>query len=91
MPLTDASCRLAKQAEKPYKLADSGGLYLLVNKTGKYWRWKYRHAGKEKLLAMGVYRTGGSPLIGPGRLPYRGKSIMPSDLSGGAGKPRPRV
>lgn len=40
---------------KPYKLADGGGLYLLVNPNGaKYWRLKYRIAGKEKLLAVGV-------------------------------------
>lgn len=46
----------AKGKEKPYKLADGGGLYLLVNPNGaKYWRLKYRTAGKEKLLAVGVY------------------------------------
>lgn len=55
MPLTDTACRQAKVSEKPYKLADSGGLYLLINKAGKYWRWKYRVNGKEKLLAIGVY------------------------------------
>ncbi|QBR40571.1 DUF4102 domain-containing protein [Kerstersia gyiorum] len=57
MPLTDTTCRQAKPAEKPYKLADSGGLYLLVNQAGKYWRWKYRFLGKEKVLALGVYPT----------------------------------
>jgi hypothetical protein len=42
--------------KKPYKLADGGGLYLLVNPNGKrYWRLKYRSLGKEKLLAIGVY------------------------------------
>ncbi|WP_038251982.1 tyrosine-type recombinase/integrase [Xenorhabdus nematophila] len=47
------SCR---SKEKPYKLADGGGLYLLVNPNGaRYWRLKYRIAGKEKLLALGVY------------------------------------
>lgn len=56
MPLTDTACRQAKAAPKPYKLADGGGLFLLVNSTGaRYWRWKYRYAGKEKLLALGVY------------------------------------
>lgn len=40
----------------PYKLADEKGLFLLVNTNGsKYWRLKYRIAGKEKLLALGVY------------------------------------
>lgn len=55
MPLTDTTCRQAKPTDKPYKLADGSGLYLLVNQAGKYWRWKYRHAGKEKVLALGVY------------------------------------
>jgi len=34
-----------------------GGMYLYVTGTGKYWRMKYRYAGKEKLLALGVYPT----------------------------------
>lgn len=55
MPLTDTVIRQAKPSEKPRKLADGGGLYLLVNQTGKYWRWKYRFRGKEKLMALGVY------------------------------------
>ncbi len=56
MPLTDATIRAAKPTAKPYKLADGRGLYLLVNPTGgKWWRFKYRLAGKEKLLSLGVY------------------------------------
>lgn len=55
MPLTDTACRQAKPGAKPAKLADGGGLYLLVNQTGKYWRWDYRHVGKRKTLALGVY------------------------------------
>jgi hypothetical protein len=36
--------------DKPYKLSDGGGLYLLVNPNGaRYWRLKYRVAGKEKV------------------------------------------
>lgn len=54
--LTDLQLRNAKQANKPYKLTDGGGMYLLVTPAGgKYWRLKYRFAGKEKLLALGVY------------------------------------
>lgn len=34
---------------------DGGGLFLRVTDAGRYWRMKYRHAGKEKLLALGVY------------------------------------
>lgn len=56
MPLTDIKIRSAKPGPKAYKLFDSGGLYLEVSTTGgKYWRWKYRFAGKEKRLALGVY------------------------------------
>src|SRR6476646_4641586 len=55
MPLTDIKIRSAKPREKSYKLFDSGGLYLEVATAGKYWRWKYRFAGKEKRLAFGVY------------------------------------
>lgn len=57
--LTDAKIKNAELREKAYKLSDSGGLYLLIQpKGGKYWRLKYRFAGKEKLLSLGVY--GGS-------------------------------
>lgn len=46
----------SKAKDKAYKLSDGGGLYLLVNTNGsRYWRLKYRIAGKEKLLALGVY------------------------------------
>ncbi len=56
MSLTDTAIRNAGPGEKPYKLSDSGGLFLLVNPNGaKWWRLKYRHAGKEKLLSLGVY------------------------------------
>jgi integrase len=56
MPLTDAKVRSAKPKEKAYKLTDGGGLYLLVNPNGgRYWRFKYRYGGKEKLLALGAY------------------------------------
>lgn len=58
MPLTDAACRAATCPEgKPrQRIADSGGLYLEVQPNGsKHWRWKYRFAGKEKRLALGLY------------------------------------
>lgn len=48
----------AKPKEKPYKLADGGGLFLLVNPNGsRWWRWKYRrpHNGKENLLSLGTF------------------------------------
>lgn len=56
MALTDAAARKAKPTDRDYKLADSGGLYLFVTKSGsKSWRLKYRFAGKEKRLTFGLY------------------------------------
>lgn len=56
MPLTDVAIRKAAPREKPYRLADGGGMYLEVSPSGgKYWRLKYRFLGKEKRLALGVY------------------------------------
>ncbi|MCD9027734.1 tyrosine-type recombinase/integrase [Luteimonas sp. BDR2-5] len=56
--LTDTAIRRAKNAEKPQKLADAAGLYLLLPSLpseGKWWRFDYRFAGKRKTLSMGVY------------------------------------
>lgn len=54
--LTDVVIRNTKPGDKPIKLSDGGGLFLLIHPNGSfYWRMKYRHAGKEKLLALGVY------------------------------------
>lgn len=55
MPLTDQACKKAKPAERPFKLSDEKGLYLLINPAGKYWRMNYRFAGKQKTLALGLY------------------------------------
>lgn len=56
-PLTDAKIRSTKPREdgRPLKLADGAGLALWVLPSGRYWRFKYRFGGKEKLLALGVY------------------------------------
>ncbi len=56
MPLTDTFVRQVKPS-KPNgdKHGDGGGMYLLVKPTGKYWRLDYRHLGKRKTLALGVY------------------------------------
>jgi integrase len=43
------------KAAKLGKHFDGGGLFLHITESGRYWRMKYRHAGKEKLLALGVY------------------------------------
>ena len=56
MALTDTAVRNAKPGTKPFKLFDGGGLYLLVHSSGgRWWRLKYRHGGKEKLLSLGTY------------------------------------
>ena len=56
MPLTEIQIRKAKPTDKPLKLSDGKGLYLLLNPTGsKLWRWKYRVDGKEKLMTLGAY------------------------------------
>src|SRR5699024_7428368 len=54
--LSASSVRAAQPDEKQYKLADGGGLYLLVTpKGGKYWRWDYRHERRRRTMALGVY------------------------------------
>jgi integrase len=61
--LTDKTIRNAKPGVNPetgkscgdYKLFDGGGLFLLVTPKGKYWRYKYRLAGKEKKASFGTY------------------------------------
>lgn len=56
MILTDIVCKNAKPKEKPYKLADGGGMFLHVMPHGsKLWRLKYRYLGKENLLSLGAY------------------------------------
>ena len=60
MKLTDTKIRTAKPRERAYKLADGGGLYLMVapradGKVSRWWRLKYRARGKEKVLAIGTY------------------------------------
>lgn len=56
MALTDVAIRNAKPAGKQLKLFDGHGMFMLVTPAGqKYWRLKFRFAGKEKLLSLGVY------------------------------------
>jgi len=56
-PLTDIQVRNAKPKDKPYKLADGGGLYIEIMPVGsKLWRMKFKQAtGKESRLAFGSY------------------------------------
>ena len=55
--LTDTAVKNAKpkNGSTQTKFTDGGGLYLLVNKSGKYWRYNYRFNDKHKTLALGVY------------------------------------
>src|ERR1700730_8350460 len=54
--LTELRVRAAKPAEKPYKLFDERGLFMLVTPAGgRLWRFRYRHGGVEKLLTLGAY------------------------------------
>jgi len=57
MALTDTFVRTIKPsgATASDKHSDGGGMYLLVNGVGKYWRLDYRFEGKRKTLALGVY------------------------------------
>ena len=62
MALTDIKIRAAKPKTekngeiKAIRLADTGGLYLLVSPTGgKLWRWNYRYEGKQKTMPFGRY------------------------------------
>jgi integrase len=56
MPLTVAEVKNAKPREKPYKMADEKGLYLLVSPNGsKLWKFKYRFSGVEKKLSFGAF------------------------------------
>ena len=56
MALTIKEIDSAQPKDKPYRLADSGGLCLLVPPSGgKLWRWRYRFDGKEKMMALGEY------------------------------------
>ena len=56
MALSSLALSKAKPRDKPYKLADGHGLYLLVTpQGGRYWRMNYRFDGKAKTMAMGVF------------------------------------
>lgn len=56
MTLTVVEIKSAKPKEKPYKMADEKGLYLLVNPNGsKLWKFKYRFSGVEKKLSFGAF------------------------------------
>lgn len=54
--LSDATVRKAMPGPKPRKLNDGGGLALEIRpEGGKWWRYRYRFDGKEKMLSLGTY------------------------------------
>jgi integrase len=56
MSLTDMKCRSARPQDRAVRLYDERGLYLEVSPSGgRWWRFKYRFAGREKRLSLGVY------------------------------------
>ncbi len=56
MPLNEDQIATAEPSQRNRKLYDALGLFLLVTpRGGKWWRFKYRFAGKEKQLALGVW------------------------------------
>ena len=56
MALTDTAVRNARPGNKPAKLFDERGLFLIVTPAGgKWWRLRYNFDGKEKLLSLGTY------------------------------------
>lgn len=65
MALSDTRIRGLKPQDKPYKVADERGLFLLISPNGsRLWRLKFRIDGLdaqgrfkkvEKLLSLGAY------------------------------------
>ena len=56
MPLNDRQIKSLTGREKPYKLADGGGLSVRVTPNGgKQWRLAYRFGGKQKEMPLGSF------------------------------------
>ena len=54
--LTEARIRRARPKERPYKLRDGGGLYLLITPTdAKQWRLRYVVGSRESMVSLGTY------------------------------------
>lgn len=95
--LTDIAVKKAESRDKPYKIADSGGLHLFVSPSGgKLWRLRYAIAGKEKLLSFGPYpqvtlaqaraaRDEAKATLRTGRDPSLGKKLRKAASKSGAG------
>ena len=56
MALSVTAIKNAKPTDKPFKLYDEAGLFIQITPAGgKWWRFKYRYDGKEKLLSLGTF------------------------------------
>src|SRR5262245_54556843 len=56
MPISATAIRNATPRDTPYRLHNTGGMYLEISpKGGRWWRMAYRYGGKRKLLSLGVY------------------------------------
>jgi integrase len=56
MSLSDTRLKAARPQQRPYKLADSLGLLLLVTPNGgRLWRFRYRYNGREGMIGLGSY------------------------------------
>lgn len=57
--LTDARIRNIKHTQTTQRLTDGSGLYLAASlKAGRYWRWRFRQAGKENIYSVGEFCAG---------------------------------
>ena len=78
MALTETACKNAKPSDKPRKISDGGGLFLLIQPTGsKLWRQAYRFNGKQKRSATVPIRPCRFRKRGRGGMPFA-KDIDPS-------------
>ncbi|QBH20805.1 site-specific integrase [Alcaligenes faecalis] len=58
--LTDAKLRSLKPQEKPYKVVDRDGLYIMVLSSGSIsFRYNYRINGRQETLVLGKYGAAG--------------------------------
>ncbi len=55
MKLTSLKVKHLQYEGRDRKVFDGQGLYLHITKSGKYWRYKYHFAKREKKLSIGVF------------------------------------
>ena len=82
MSLNSTAIKSFKPQSKPVKYFDERGLYIQVNPNGKkWWRFKYRFQGKEKLISLGTYPDVGLALARDKRDELRKKVVNKIDPS----------